>query len=63
MGTSTRSADDGLTKGTWSPKEDEILIDYVRTRGEGKWSNLAKETGENRDSHEISGSSVLKFNA
>ncbi|XP_041021226.1 trichome differentiation protein GL1-like [Juglans microcarpa x Juglans regia] len=49
MGRSPRiSSEDGLTKGTWSALEDEILVDYVKTHGEGKWSNLARQTGLKR---------------
>ncbi|XP_041020692.1 trichome differentiation protein GL1-like [Juglans microcarpa x Juglans regia] len=49
MGRSPRiSSEDGLTKGAWSALEDEILVDYVETHGEGKWSNLAKQTGLKR---------------
>ncbi|KAG6643895.1 hypothetical protein I3843_08G019300 [Carya illinoinensis] len=49
MGRSSRiSSKDGLAKGAWSALEDEILVDYVKTHGEGKWSNLAKHTGLKR---------------
>ncbi|XP_035549409.1 transcription factor MYB1-like [Juglans regia] len=49
MGRSPRiSSEDGLTKGAWSALEDEILVDYVKTHGEGKCSNLAKQTGLKR---------------
>ncbi|KAG6698411.1 hypothetical protein I3843_08G019600 [Carya illinoinensis] len=49
MGRSSRiRSKDGLTKGAWSALEDEILVGYVKTHGEGKWSNLAKQTGLKR---------------
>jgi hypothetical protein len=46
MGRSPRCSKDGLNKGAWTALEDEMLVDYVKSHGEGKWSNLAKETGE-----------------
>lgn len=46
MGRSPRCTKDGLNKGAWTALEDEMLMDYVKSHGEGKWSNLAKETGE-----------------
>jgi hypothetical protein len=46
MGRSPRCSKDGLNKGAWTALEDEMLMDYVKSHGKGKWSNLAKETGE-----------------
>jgi len=46
MGRNPRCTKDGLNKGAWTALEDKILIDHVKTHGEGKWSNLAKETGQ-----------------
>ena len=46
MGRIPRCSKDGLNKGAWTALEDKILIDHVKTHGEGKWSKLAKETGE-----------------
>ncbi|XP_062163299.1 transcription factor WER-like [Alnus glutinosa] len=48
MGRSPRCSKDGLNKGAWTALEDEMLMDYVKSHGEGKWSNLAKETGLKR---------------
>ncbi|XP_030945603.1 transcription factor WER-like [Quercus lobata] len=48
MGRNPRCTKDGLNKGAWTALEDKILIDHVKTHGEGKWSNLAKETGLKR---------------
>ncbi|XP_031262713.1 transcription factor MYB4-like [Pistacia vera] len=35
----------GLRTGPWSPKEDSVLINYIRIHGEGHWRNLPKEAG------------------
>ncbi|XP_044463415.1 transcription factor MYB1-like [Mangifera indica] len=45
---SPRSSIDGLNKGAWTAAEDKILTDYIKIHGEGKWSNVAKETGLKR---------------
>ncbi|KAJ0263804.1 Transcription factor MYB65 [Hirschfeldia incana] len=34
-----------LKKGPWTSAEDGILINYVRTHGEGNWSSVQKHTG------------------
>ncbi|OWM84112.1 transcription factor MYB123-like [Punica granatum] len=39
---------DGLKKGAWTAIEDQILIDYVKKNGEGKWGRVIKETGLRR---------------
>lgn len=36
----------GPNKGAWSKQEDQKLIDYIRTHGEGCWRSLAKAAGE-----------------
>ena len=54
MGRIPRCSKDGLNKGAWTALEDKILIDHVKTHGEGKWSNLAKETGERVHSFQFS---------
>ena len=51
MGRIPRCTKDGLNKGAWTALEDEMLVDYVKSHGEGKWSNLAKETGERDPIH------------
>ncbi|KAJ0049489.1 hypothetical protein Pint_14853 [Pistacia integerrima] len=33
----------GLRTGPWSPKEDSVLINYIRIHGEGNWRNLPKK--------------------
>lgn len=36
---------EGTTKGAWSKQEDQKLIDYVTTHGEGCWRSLPKAAG------------------
>uniref|UniRef100_A0A6M2ENI7 Myb-related protein 123 n=1 Tax=Populus davidiana TaxID=266767 RepID=A0A6M2ENI7_9ROSI len=48
MGRKPRCSADGMNKGAWTPPEDEMLVDYVKIHGEGKWSNIVKETGLKR---------------
>ncbi|XVF20653.1 hypothetical protein REPUB_Repub12eG0020000 [Reevesia pubescens] len=38
----------GTNKGAWSKQEDEKLIDYIRTHGEGCWRSLPKAAGLHR---------------
>ena len=33
------------TKGAWSKQEDQRLIDYIKTHGEGCWRSLPKAAG------------------
>lgn len=40
------SSNDQLSKGAWTAMEDQILIDYVKEHGEGKWERVLKHTGE-----------------
>ncbi|KAE8728994.1 Transcription factor MYB46 [Hibiscus syriacus] len=37
-----------LRKGLWSPEEDEKLIKYMLTNGQGCWSDIAKNAGLQR---------------
>ncbi|KAL6216382.1 hypothetical protein ACLB2K_009605 [Fragaria x ananassa] len=48
MGRGPRCSKDGLNKGAWLEAEDKLLLDYIKNHGEGKWSNVAKETGLKR---------------
>ncbi|XP_008220565.1 PREDICTED: trichome differentiation protein GL1-like [Prunus mume] len=48
MGRSYRCDKDGLSKGAWTALEDQILIDYVKDHGEGRWGKLSRETGLKR---------------
>ncbi|MQM04737.1 hypothetical protein Taro_037550 [Colocasia esculenta] len=42
------SKEEGLNKGAWMAEEDEILVSYIRSHGEGKWRSLPKKAGLNR---------------
>ncbi|CAI9110598.1 OLC1v1010652C1 [Oldenlandia corymbosa var. corymbosa] len=35
-------------KGAWTEQEDQKLVDYIRTHGEGCWSDLPKQAGLRR---------------
>ncbi|CAK9170412.1 unnamed protein product [Ilex paraguariensis] len=35
----------GLKKGPWTPEEDELLANYVKREGEGRWRTLPKRAG------------------
>lgn len=37
----TKVIDPSLVKGSWTPKEDEIIIDFVRRYGTKQWTKLA----------------------
>jgi myb proto-oncogene protein len=37
-----------LRKGLWSPEEDEKLIQYMLTNGQGCWSEIARNAGLQR---------------
>ncbi|KAB1211278.1 Transcription repressor MYB6 [Morella rubra] len=39
---------EGTNKGAWSKQEDQKLIDYIRTHGEGCWRSLPKAAGLDR---------------
>ncbi|KAL8158991.1 hypothetical protein V2J09_000528, partial [Rumex salicifolius] len=32
----------GLKKGPWTPEEDDVLANYIKTEGEGRWRTLPK---------------------
>ena len=46
MGRAPCCTKDGKNKGAWSAEEDQILIDYIKTHGEGKWTYIPKEAGK-----------------
>ncbi|KAF5481738.1 hypothetical protein F2P56_002369 [Juglans regia] len=48
MGRSPCCAKEGLNKGAWTSQEDDILIEYLRINGEGKWRNLPQNAGLKR---------------
>ncbi|XP_065853367.1 transcription factor MYB8-like [Euphorbia lathyris] len=35
----------GIKKGPWTPEEDELLANYVKKEGEGRWRTLPKKAG------------------
>ncbi|KAJ4769301.1 MYB transcription factor [Rhynchospora pubera] len=35
----------GLNKGRWTQEEDEILVNYIKSHGEGSWRSLPKKAG------------------
>lgn len=37
-----------LRKGLWSPEEDDKLINYMLTNGQGCWSDVARNAGLQR---------------
>ncbi|KAF2313496.1 hypothetical protein GH714_011259 [Hevea brasiliensis] len=37
----------GLDRGSWTAREDKLLINYIRAHGEGHWRSLPKKADEN----------------
>ncbi|KAL4352491.1 hypothetical protein GQ457_06G017180 [Hibiscus cannabinus] len=35
----------GIKRGPWTPEEDELLANYIRREGEGRWRTLPKRAG------------------
>ncbi|GAB2286973.1 hypothetical protein Dimus_021361 [Dionaea muscipula] len=35
----------GLKRGPWTPEEDELLVNYIKGEGEGRWRTLPKRAG------------------
>ncbi|XP_010264424.1 PREDICTED: transcription factor TT2-like [Nelumbo nucifera] len=48
MGRRPCCSKDGLNKGAWSAQEDEVLMDYIKFHGEGKWRGLPSKAGLKR---------------
>nr|XP_027125293.1 transcription factor MYB4-like isoform X3 [Coffea arabica]XP_027125294.1 transcription factor MYB4-like isoform X3 [Coffea arabica] len=48
MGRSPCCAKEGLNRGAWTPSEDRLLTDYIKSHGEGKWRSLPKRAGLKR---------------
>ncbi|KAJ8775227.1 hypothetical protein K2173_020231 [Erythroxylum novogranatense] len=42
------ASDKGLRKGPWTHEEDELLSEYVKLHGEGRWSSVARCSGLSR---------------
>ncbi|KAJ3693855.1 hypothetical protein LUZ60_009335 [Juncus effusus] len=40
--------DEAIKRGPWTPEEDEILAEFVRREGEGRWRTLPKRAGLRR---------------
>ncbi|XP_071704155.1 uncharacterized protein [Rutidosis leptorrhynchoides] len=45
MGRAPCCEKEGLKKGRWTAEEDETLIKYIQTNGEGSWRSLPKNAG------------------
>ncbi|KAE9590467.1 hypothetical protein Lal_00023404 [Lupinus albus] len=43
-----KSKDVGVRKGLWSPEEDEKLLRYMISKGQGCWSDIARNAGLQR---------------
>lgn len=49
MGRSPCCEKSGLNRGAWTALEDQLLIDYIKIHGEGRWGKIPKETGKFRN--------------
>ncbi|KAK6934471.1 hypothetical protein RJ641_034626 [Dillenia turbinata] len=43
--TASENSGEALKKGPWTAAEDIILVEYVKTYGEGNWNSVQKKTG------------------
>ncbi|KAL1561660.1 MYB-like transcription factor EOBII [Salvia divinorum] len=43
------ATDEGWRKGPWTAEEDRLLIEYVKSNGEGRWNNVARLAGLKRN--------------
>ncbi|GKV03677.1 hypothetical protein SLEP1_g15942 [Rubroshorea leprosula] len=48
MGRSPCCSNKGKKRGAWTATEDQILADYIKVHGQGKWRKITKETGLKR---------------
>ncbi|KDP33902.1 hypothetical protein JCGZ_07473 [Jatropha curcas] len=48
MGRNPCCAKEGLNRGAWNAYEDQILINYIKANGEGRWRSLSKRAGLKR---------------
>ena len=39
-------AENQYKKGLWTEEEDQILLEYIRVHGRGKWNRIPKVTGK-----------------
>ena len=44
-------AEQGWRKGPWTPEEDKLLVEYVSSYGEGRWSCVSKCAGTYTQTH------------
>nr|AWJ95177.1 Ppm1c [Triticum aestivum] len=49
MGRRACCAKEGVKRGAWTSKEDEILASYVKAHGEGRWRELPQRAGTTRE--------------
>lgn len=38
-------SEQGWRKGPWTPEEDKLLVQYVSSHGEGRWSSVSRCSG------------------
>lgn len=48
MGRGPCCSKEGMNKGAWTAIEDELLVEYIKVHGEGKWSGIPKKAGLKR---------------
>ncbi|GMH10759.1 hypothetical protein Nepgr_012600 [Nepenthes gracilis] len=48
MGRRPCCSKEGLNRGAWTAQEDEILSEYIKAHGEGKWNSLPRRAGLKR---------------
>ncbi|KAJ8766673.1 hypothetical protein K2173_004497 [Erythroxylum novogranatense] len=48
MGRRPCCAKEGINRGSWSVWEDQILINYIKAHGDGKWRDLPQKAGLKR---------------
>jgi myb proto-oncogene protein len=45
MGRRACCAKEGVKRGAWTSKEDDILASYVKAHGEGRWREVPHKAG------------------
>ncbi|KAK6927233.1 SANT/Myb domain [Dillenia turbinata] len=48
MGRRPCCSKEGLNRGAWTSYEDQLLMEYIRKHGEGKWRNVPEKAGLKR---------------